>query len=510
MNIREDLQHDPLCEASWRFFGIRYIFPWQRLIIAAVLDAILSDSWRNEQNEIHSGEEWPEPLRQIAVLPTGAGKSLCWMLPALMIPGISIAVFPLLSLMTDQQRRLEECGIPSITLKGGQSKKERESNWACLERGESSIILANPEILQSPSVKSRLESIKPSLLVIDETHTVSQWGESFRPACAQMAPLIREWNPPAVLALTATAGPQIRERIRTLLFDGQRPHEALADPDRPEIRYGVIPTLSRFHTLERLIRQVKRPAIVFGSTRPSVEQAARILRFRLRDTRICFYHAGLSTEEKRRIEQWFMKSDDGVLCATCAYGMGVDKSNIRSIIHLAPPSSAEAYLQEAGRASRDRKGADAWLISTSDKPIEEHLPDNIAAIRKQNMLRYASSCTICRREMLLEALGIEIQDCSGCDVCSGQAWQNAPEEEVILQVLRWNQGRFTVGRLARILIGRKSSEVRMRALERTRGFGALGGWELEDAEEAVHTLIRREKVQYGRRRKQLYINRKNR
>ncbi|PIE05049.1 MAG: hypothetical protein CSA76_01090, partial [Spirochaetales bacterium] len=158
--------------------------------------------------------------------------------------------------------------------------------------------------------------------------------------------------------------PFLRKRITELLFNGIPPREALALPDRPSILYGVLPALSRSHVLEELIRREERPALVFGSTRSSVEQAARILRFRLQDNRIRFYHAGLKREEKTRLEQWFLHSRSGVLCATCAYGMGIDKKDIRTVVHLSPPPSVESYMQESGRASRDGRGARAWLIYT--------------------------------------------------------------------------------------------------------------------------------------------------
>ena len=635
---------DPATRIAAEVFGIPYLFPWQRLIIAAVLDAAAP---------LPGCSEAPEPLRRIAVLPTGAGKSLCWMLPALMIEGITVTVFPLLALMADQERRLREAGVPAVLLRGGLTGDERRKVWDTLERGEAEIVLVNPEVLQVPETARRLTALKPRFLVVDETHTVSQWGESFRPACAAIGRFTEEWNPAAVLALTATAGPLIRERISALLFNGEPPTEALADPDRPAVRYGVLPSLSPMHTLERLVRTESRPAIVFGPTRSSVQRAARILRRRLGGDNIRFYHAGLSRDEKRRLEEWFFSSTDGVLCATCAYGLGVDKPDIRTVIHLAPPSSVEAYLQESGRASRDGKGAKAWLIwaahegmnslgdpgagpqggseggASSGKAApkgdsggpgagpqggseggasngkaapqgdsggpgagpqggsqggasnrkaalkgdsggpeagpqggseggassggaasegdsggpgagpqggseggasngkaapegdsggpgagpqggsgrgassgeaalkgDSGGPEALARARRAAMLRYAASTTRCRREMLLEALGIEARDCSGCDICGGDPWKQPPETEIILNVLRRNPRRFRKGSLARILIGRRSVEIRRSGLDLSRLFGALQGWQLEDAEEAVAALIREGRIAY--------------
>lgn len=226
--------------------------------------------------------------------------------------------------------------------------------------------------------------------------------------------------------------------------------------------------------------------------------------------------------------------------------MGVDKKNIRSVIHLSPPSSVEAYLQESGRASRDGKGAGAWLIVTPEDALVDLRGDSqpeksdgrldqaalvgdsgrqgdpgitgtfpappaeeikaaatqttdaisIAQSRRAAMVRYASSTDRCRREMLLEALGIEAEDCTGCDVCGGEAWTQPPERKVILKVVRWNRGRFRKGQLARILIGRRTAEIRRTGLDLVRGFGALAGWELEDAEEAINALIRTSALKY--------------
>jgi len=532
---------DPVISICQRIFGLPTPFPWQRLIIANVLDVLLA---HNRGQAAENMEDDVESLRQIAVLPTGAGKSLCWMLPAVLSGELTVAVFPLLSLMTDQKRRLDDVGVGSVTLRGGLSRRECEAGWTSLESGQISIVIANPEILKSSSAARRLGELKPKFLVIDETHTVSQWGESFRPACAELGRLVEQWNPPVVLTLTATAGPHIRSRITELLFNGEPPNSVLANPDRAAIKYGVIPTLSRNHVLERLVRSEPRPLIVFGPTRSSVMDAARLLRNRLRSREIRFYHAGLTREEKKRLETWFLNSEEGILCATCAYGMGVDKPNVRTVIHLFPPPSVEAYLQESGRASRDGKGANAWLIRrmeaengveespgcdflteekgqnltdiknperdmrgrdfmgranhpfTGRAPID---PQAVTRLRREGMINYASSTHICRRTMLLAALGIDSQDCSGCDVCGGQPLTSPYEEKTIIRAVKWNRFRFSRGKMSRILVGRRSTEILRSGLQSTFGFGALSGWELEDVEEAITTLVHMKKIKVSRR-----------
>ena len=492
-----EIDEDPVLETCRDVFGIPYPYPWQRLIIASVLDAASAENLSISSRAggfLNPGPGEAKNLRQIAVLPTGAGKSLCWMLPAVLIEGLTVAVFPLLSLMADQERRLKEAGIRSVTLKGGLSRNEKNKIWHNLEEHRIKILLANPEILQNPEISRRLENLNPRFLVVDETHTVSQWGESFRPACAGMGKVVKQWNPRAVLALTATAGPQIRGKLRYLLFNGEKPSEALADPDRPGIQYGVIPALSRNHVLENLVRTEPHPLIVFGPTRSSVERAARMLRSRLNSGKIRFYHAGLSREEKTELETWFLKSEDAVLCATCAYGMGVDKKDIRTVVHLSPPDSTESYLQESGRASRDGKGAHAWLIWTDDDSRKQKISGG-----NRSMMEYIQSTKRCRREILLEALGIEAEDCAGCDVCGGNPITQPAEESAILQTLRWNRRRLRKGEAARVLTGRRSAEIRRSGLDTLRGFGSLSGWELEDAEEALGVLLRSGRLRLKRR-----------
>jgi len=296
-----DSLSNPLDEIARRELGVNYLFPYQKLVVSNIL----------------------EGRDQIVILPTGAGKSLCFQFPAKLLPGATIIVFPLISLITDQRRRLEEQGIRCETLKGGQSSQERREIWAGIRRMETKILLTTPEALLAARAIKELRSLCISHLVVDEAHCVSEWGDSFRPTYLQLGQVPKEAGIPLLTAFTATASPRVLARVREVLFGNEAVNLVRANPDRPNISYTVLPSLSKEHTLTELIREVERPAIVFCRTRASTEHTSRMLRERLHDRRIRFYHAGLSKPERRHIEEWFFNSPDGVLTATCAYGMGV-------------------------------------------------------------------------------------------------------------------------------------------------------------------------------------------
>lgn len=290
---------DQLNIRAQRMFGINYLFPYQRLVVSNII----------------------EGKSQIVILPTGAGKSLCFTLPSQLLPGVTLVVFPLLSLMSDQARRLEEQGIAVGILRGGQNRTERENVWSECSNGRIKIVLTNPETAMTESVKNHLKSLTVSHLVIDEAHTVSEWGESFRPAYLAIKDLQTEISVPLLTAFTATASSVILEKLRNLLFPVDMPHLVQAVPDRPNIRYSVIPALSKDHELRTLASNSDRPIIVFCRSRAGTELTSRMLRHCLNQSEVFFYHAGLEKDEKKTVEKWFFDSKDGILCATCAYGI---------------------------------------------------------------------------------------------------------------------------------------------------------------------------------------------
>jgi len=466
---------DPLAAAAKERFGLVYLYPYQRLVAANILD---------------SAAVGAEPLRQVVLLPTGFGKSLCFQLPAFFLPRPTIVVYPLLALMEDQRRRLESLGLGCVLFRGGQSPEERTEAESSLKRGVARIVITNPESLCQPRTLALLKETRPSHIAVDEAHCVSEWGESFRPSYLELGRIVDALAPPALSAFTATASPGVFEGVARILFGGSAYRVVAGDPDRPNISYGVVRTLSRQHSLVRLVGEMQRPVIVFCSSRHGAQLLARMLSERLRETEVRFYHAGLAKYERMAIEDWFFSSDRGILCSTCAYGMGVDKKNIRSVIHYEAPASVEAYLQEAGRAGRDGLPSRAILLSgcaDGDRLALEK--DELRRARFRALLSYAASEDGCRRDGLLDLLGAAREGrgpCSGCDRCEGGGRGPREGEAEIRDFSAANAFRFTSEEALALLRGEESgrSEPPRCAL-----WGAMADWDEKDAAGAMEQAI---------------------
>ncbi len=480
---------DPVAAMAVERFGIDYLFPLQRMAIANILD----------------GMESEEPLRQLVLFPTGFGKSLCFQLPALLADGPTVVVYPLLALMNDQRRSLERRGIPSVLFRGGMDEKSRKEARDDLRSGKAKIAITNPESLATGNLKEFLAELGIFHMAIDEAHCVSEWGETFRPAYLELGACIQAMKPAVVSAFTATAGPEVRDAVTRHLFGDASFRVVTADMDKPNIFYSVIPSLHPDRSLAGLAERLKRPMIVFDQSRAGVRRLCELIRDATGfDTR--FYHAGLEREEKNQVEAWFMESEDGVLCATCAYGMGVDKRNVRTVIHFSAPASVEAYIQEAGRGGRDGERADAVLIhdlagrsslrSEKDCGADSRQDgsgkgDSVREARRNAFLRYAapasdmndSSTTAgCRRAGLHALMGEELsKPCSGCDRCEGTALEQGEGIAELREFVQQNPGRFDERSSARLLAGAVRRRRLLESPPAARSSGLLSGWSEAEA-----------------------------
>lgn len=491
-SIYED---DPVAKAAFDNFGIRYLFPWQRMVIANIMESY--DSIRKNDGNLQATEQAADDVfckgRQIVLLPTGAGKSLCFQVPALLLDGPTMVIYPLLALMTDQQRRMEEGSLRSVTFRGGQSQEERAENFRKLKEG-AKIILANPEVLQSKSLVQQLKEVGICHLAIDEAHCVSEWGDSFRPSYLGLGEVIKELNPPVITAFTATASPPVLARVAEILFDGQA-HVVRSESDRPNIHYFVRKAAVKKKEALMLAKTELRPMIIFCGTRGKCEDMARELNFCYGKGTAQYYHAGLEKEEKEVVEKWFYKSKDGILCATCAYGMGVDKKDIKTVVHLEPSATAEAYIQEAGRGGRDGSIAKAILLWSLKDSLDYSV---YKPGTRESALRDFAETTTCRRQVLLDALGAEQAACSGCDICQGIKYDLC-DWELAFKMIKGNRNFYSKEEL--------HEELYIRMNARSRKTLGMNTWEHKDSVETLDQLIKGGKVRVDKLlwRKKLYV-----
>jgi len=360
----------------------------------------------------------------LAVLPTGAGKSLCYQVPALLLPGLTVVVSPLISLMQDQVHALRKRGVAAAYLSSTQSVSLRQAVWQALEGNRLKLLYVAPERLDE-CVRRRLAV---SLLAVDEAHCVSEWGHQFRPHYRAIGHARRAMGAPPTIAVTATATPATRRDISTVL-GLRRPVLVVTSFDRPNLHFRVRRSGSeagRFRELVGLLRSVQGSAVVYLPTRNRTDGVARHLR------RLGFpavpYHAGLPGPARRAVLAGFLSGRYPVVAATTAFGMGIDQPNVRLVAHLGIPPRPESYYQQAGRAGRDGAAARCELLwlpgdlkmlarrpGVARRPATEH--ERAEALGAATMRRYVLTRG-CRRNLLLMYLGEPWTRCSGCDRCA--------------------------------------------------------------------------------------------
>ena len=474
---------DEAVRAARDGFHVSYLFPWQRIVIANILDgeaALLSDSSfsdNHDDDDLYRG-------RQIVLLPTGAGKSMCFLVPALLLKGATLVIYPLLALMSDQKRRMEQAGIRCVVFRGGQTAQEREENFAALtdEQNPAKVIIANPEVLCSDNLLERLSKIKISHISIDEAHCISEWGDSFRPSYLELGKIINTLGVKLITAFTATASKPVLDRIGEILFEGNY-HLVRGASDRANIHYAVRYAYAKKKAALELALTMKKPLIIFCGSRRRTEEMAHICASYFGREKTRFYHAGLTKEEKTNVEKWFMDSTGGVLVATCAFGMGIDKADIASVVHLDAPEHLENFIQEAGRAGRNGANVNSVLIWNHADYVRwrQAKPKS----RERALGDFALSRT-CRRQNILDYLGGEKAVCSGCDICDAKTKNQkisytAPDAEEAFNFIRKNRRLYTRQEATHEL-----TEVFNRKMLRIFGINV---WEAKDTAEILSQLF---------------------
>ena len=409
-----------------------------------------------------------------ALLPTGGGKSLCFQLPALLRKGLTVVVSPLIALMKDQVDQLEAAGVAATFLNSSLKAAEARSRLRGLHEGQYQLLYAAPERLMLDNWRDNLLAWNVSAIAIDEAHCISEWGHDFRPEYRQISKL-RELLPEvSLMALTATATERVREDIvRHLKL--RDPAVFVASFNRPNLSYRVLPKDQPVKQITEFVR--RRPldsGIVYCATRAAVDRLAESLSDRGFPARP--YHAGLTADQRALNQELFLRDETRIMCATIAFGMGINKPNVRWVIHHDLPKNIEGYYQETGRAGRDGLPADCLLLfSPGDAAKQTHFIDEMSSPKEQQIAReqlrlmmHYSECASCRRRELLLYFGEDhsVHNCESCDNClePRESYNATTQAQKLLScVYRVREGaRFGVGlnHLIEILTGASTEKIR--------------------------------------------------
>ena len=426
------------------------------------------DSFRPLQGEVI--ENVMAGRDTLAVMPTGGGKSLCYQIPSLLFEGLTVVVSPLISLMKDQVEQLRAYGVPALYLNSSLAPQEYQENMEYVKRGEVRLLYVAPETLLAPRILSLLASVRVDLLTIDEAHCISEWGHDFRPEYRQLVDVRTRFPEAVCLALTATATSRVRQDIRTTLKFSTT-NEFIASFDRENLYIEVVRKRDPIaQTIEMLERYKEQSGIIYCFSRKQVDELAYVLASKGCSVRP--YHAGLEDSERRRNQEAFIRDDAQIIVATIAFGMGINKPNVRFVIHFDLPKSIEGYYQEIGRAGRDGLPAHCLLLySYSDVAKLNYFIDQktgsekrVAVQHLDAIVRYAEDETGCRRKPLLNYFGesVSADSCSNCDNCTSSP---TPLTDItiyaqkFLSCVRRADEKFGAGHIVDILLGSENEKV---------------------------------------------------
>ncbi|MGR3614916.1 MAG: DNA helicase RecQ [Paracoccaceae bacterium] len=467
------------------------------------------DAFRPGQEEIVDTVANGENV--LAIMPTGGGKSLCFQLPALLRDGVTVVISPLIALMRDQVRGLQEAGVEAGALTSGNTQEETEAVWHALEQGRLKLLYMAPERLASGGTMNMLRRIGVSLIAVDEAHCVSQWGHDFRPDYLRIGELRRALDVP-LAAFTATADAETREEIVQKLFDGTAPRSFLRGFDRPNLHLAFAAKDGpRRQILDFADARRGQSGIVYCGTRKKTEALAAALA----DTghSACYYHGGMEAEDRRIVETRFAREDGLIVVATVAFGMGIDKPDIRWVAHADLPKSIESYYQEIGRAGRDGAPAETLTLFGPDdirlrrSQIDEGLAPSerrSADHARLNALLGLAEALDCRRQTLLGYFGEDATACGKCDLCDTPAdvFDGTTPVRMALSAILRTEEWFGAGHLIDILTGMDTDRIRARGHDQLPTYGCgtdydKGQWQAVFRQMMGHDLVRPDPDRHG-------------
>ncbi|MCC9135210.1 DNA helicase RecQ [Pontibacter silvestris] len=469
MNIREAR------EALKLYFGYERFRPMQEQIITNIL---------NKKDVV-------------VLMPTGGGKSICYQVPAVVMPGLCVVISPLIALMKDQVEALLTNGIQAAYINSSQSAEQQYTIENQCLNGELKLLYVSPEKLLSAGFLSFLKRINISLFAVDEAHCISAWGHDFRPEYTQLRALKQQFQTTPVVALTATADRLTQKDIQEQLWL-QNPDVFVASFDRPNINLMVKPGKDRFNKItEFLERHYKQPGIIYCLSRKATESLANKLK--TQGYNATYYHAGMSAQQRSKAQEAFLRDDVQVVCATVAFGMGIDKSNVRWVIHYNLPKNIEGYYQEIGRAGRDGAQSDALLfysfadvmnmrnmLSEGDKAQTE-----LQLVKLERMQQFAEAAS-CRRRILLQYFGETMdKDCGNCDICRNPptTFDGTLIAQKALSAVARTQEKANIGLLIDVLRGSRSSQVLSAGYDKIKTYGAGRDVSTMDWNRYLHQML---------------------